>query len=114
MPTKPTTRSLAATPKTVKHPRVRQAVDIRFEKLYYHLACLARREEMKRTWALQDAKNRFSEVVDRAIAEGPQTITRRGKETAVVVSMGEFKRLSAPRGSLVTFSSQISSRRSRS
>lgn len=58
---------------------------------------------MKRVWALQDAKNRFSEVVDRALAEGPQTITRRGKETAVVVSMGEFRRLSAPKGSLVSF-----------
>ncbi len=58
---------------------------------------------MKRVWALQDAKNRFSEVVDRAIAEGPQTITRRGKETAVVVSIGEFKRLTTPKGSLVSF-----------
>ncbi|TDI43747.1 MAG: type II toxin-antitoxin system Phd/YefM family antitoxin [Acidobacteria bacterium] len=58
---------------------------------------------MKRVWALQDAKNRFSEVVDRAIAEGPQTITRRGKETAVVVSIGEFKRLTTPKGSLVGF-----------
>ena len=58
---------------------------------------------MKRIWALQDAKNRFSEVVDRAIAEGPQTITRRGTETAVVVSMGEYERLSARKGSLLSF-----------
>jgi len=58
---------------------------------------------MKRVWALQDAKNRFSEVVDRAVAEGPQTITRRGRETAIVVSMKDFKRLAAPEGSLVSF-----------
>ena len=58
---------------------------------------------MKRVWALQDAKNKFSEVVDRAVAEGPQTITRRGRETAVVVSMRDFKRLAAPKGGLVGF-----------
>ncbi len=56
-----------------------------------------------RLWALQDAKNRLSELVDRAIEEGPQTITRRGLETAVVVSMSHYKRLTWPKGSLVGF-----------
>ena len=58
---------------------------------------------MKTVWALQDAKNRFSEVVDHALREGPQTITRRGKETAVVVSVEDFQRLTADRRSLVSF-----------
>lgn len=58
---------------------------------------------MGKIWALQDAKNRFSEVVERAAREGPQTITRRGKDTAVVVSIEDFQRLAAPTGDLVTF-----------
>ncbi len=58
---------------------------------------------MKRIWALQHAKNRLSKVVDRAVDEGPQTITRRGQETVVVLSMKDFKRLTAPRGGLVSF-----------
>lgn len=58
---------------------------------------------MKRVWPLQDAKNKLSEVVERAIAEGPQTITRRGREAAVVVSVRDFGRLTRPKESLVSF-----------
>lgn len=43
-------------------------------------------------WQLQDAKARFSELVDEAVAKGPQIITRRGIETAVVVSIDEWRR----------------------
>ena len=43
---------------------------------------------------LQDAKNRFSEVVEHALHDGRQTITRRGKETAVLVSVDSFRALS--------------------
>ena len=39
-------------------------------------------------WALQDAKNRFSEVVKRARAEGPQTVTLRGARAAGVDGQG--------------------------
>ena len=56
-----------------------------------------------RLWALQDAKNRLSELVDRAIKDGPQTITRRGRETAVVVSISHYKQLTQPEGNLVNF-----------
>ena len=56
-----------------------------------------------RIWALHEAKNRLSELVDRAIAEGPQTITRRGRETAVIVSVSDYKRFTEPKGSLVNF-----------
>jgi antitoxin Phd len=45
-----------------------------------------------RTWALQDAKARFSEVV-RAAKKEPQTITLRGEEAAVLLSAQEYRRL---------------------
>ncbi len=54
-------------------------------------------------WKLQDAKNRFSEVVDKAIEKGPQTITRRGTPVAVVLSSAEYQRLAKPKKSLVQF-----------
>jgi antitoxin Phd len=47
------------------------------------------------TWQLQDAKARFSEVVRKARAEGPQHVSVRGKAEAVVISAEEFERLSA-------------------
>ena len=47
------------------------------------------------TWELQDAEARFSELVDKAEKEGAQVITRRGVETAVVVPIEEWRRLSA-------------------
>ena len=45
------------------------------------------------TWQLQDAKNRFSAVVDAALAGEPQEVTRRGKPVVVVVAFEEFQRL---------------------
>ncbi len=47
-------------------------------------------------WRLADAKNRFSEVVTRALAEGPQRI-RRHKDTVVVVAEREYERLTGKR-----------------
>lgn len=44
-------------------------------------------------WQLQEAKSRFSELVEQTIANGPQTVTRRGVEAVVVISLTEFKRL---------------------
>jgi antitoxin Phd len=44
-------------------------------------------------WQLQDAKNRLSEVVEAAIHDGPQIITRRGEETAVVLSFRDWSKL---------------------
>jgi prevent-host-death family protein len=52
-------------------------------------------------WSLQDAKNRFSEVVQRARKEGPQVVTLRGARAAVVLSAEAFDRLTANRPSLV-------------
>jgi prevent-host-death family protein len=55
------------------------------------------------TWQLQEAKNRFSEVVDKALAEGPQTVTRHGKEVVVVLSKADYNRLQRVQSSLVEF-----------
>ena len=56
---------------------------------------------MNPSWQLQDAKNRFSEVVEEALTHGPQTVTRHGREVVVVVAMEEYKRLRQPKGSLL-------------
>jgi len=56
-----------------------------------------------RVWRLQDAKNRFSEVVNRALSEGPQVVTRRGEEVVVVVAREEYARLRKSRPNLVEF-----------
>jgi antitoxin Phd len=45
------------------------------------------------TWQLQDAKARFSELVDATIKDGPQIVTRRGIETVVLVPVEEWRRL---------------------
>lgn len=45
------------------------------------------------TWAVQDAKARFSEFLDACLAKGPQVVTRRGIETAVLVPVDVWKRL---------------------
>lgn len=47
----------------------------------------------KKQWQLQEAKNRFSEVVNRALMDGAQTITRHGKPVVVVMSQEDFRRL---------------------
>lgn len=44
-------------------------------------------------WQLQDAKARFSELIDDTLEKGPQVVTRRGIDTAVVVSIDEWKTL---------------------
>jgi antitoxin Phd len=48
------------------------------------------------TWQLQEAKARFSEVVDTAAKKGPQIITRHGVEAAVLVSITEWRRMFKP------------------
>ncbi|MYD87082.1 MAG: type II toxin-antitoxin system Phd/YefM family antitoxin [Acidobacteria bacterium] len=44
-------------------------------------------------WPLQDAKNRFSAVVEAAVAGDPQRVTRRGKPAVVVLAVEEYERL---------------------
>ena len=45
------------------------------------------------TWPVQNTKARFSELLDACIEEGPQLVTRRGLEAAVLVPIAEWKRL---------------------
>lgn len=44
-------------------------------------------------WSLQDAKQRFSELVDRARSEGAQVVTRRGREVVVVLAVERYREL---------------------
>jgi antitoxin Phd len=44
-------------------------------------------------WQIQEAKARFSEMVERTLKEGPQTVTRHGKPVAVLVPAEEYRRL---------------------
>lgn len=56
-----------------------------------------------RTWQLQEAKNKLSEVVDEALRRGPQVITRHGEEVAVVLAYPAYRKLAAPREKLSEF-----------
>ena len=65
-------------------------------------------------WQLQEAKSRFSEVVDLTLTEGPQLVTRRGEEAVVILAAADYRRLvgeapnlidhllNAPRGEALT------------
>ncbi len=59
------------------------------------------------TWQVQQAKTHFSEVIERAQSEGPQTITKHGRPRAVVLSTAEYEALSngkaKPKKSFVEF-----------
>ena len=48
-----------------------------------------------KTWPVQDAKARFSELLETCLREGPQLVTRRGAEAAVLVPFEEWQRLGA-------------------
>lgn len=54
-------------------------------------------------WAVAEAKARLSEVIERAEADGPQIITRRGRPVAVVVSSEEWEQKTKRRGNLAEF-----------
>ena len=65
-------------------------------------ASVLKKEREKSNWQLQEAKAMFSEVV-KASQVNPQIITVFGKETAVILSMNDYKRLSNPNSSLYEF-----------
>ncbi len=54
-------------------------------------------------WTVAEAKAKFSEVIERAQSDGPQTITRKGRRTAVVVGAEEWERKTKRRGNLAEF-----------
>ncbi len=51
-------------------------------------------------WQLHEAEAKFTELVQRAIEEGPQTVTRCGKPVVVVLSIGEYQRLQSKKPGL--------------
>ena len=58
---------------------------------------------MTKSWQLQEAKNRFSEVVNEAVERGPQIITRNGVETVVILSLADFRKLRRRTSTLAEF-----------
>ena len=55
------------------------------------------------SWQLQEAKNKLSKLVDEALKSGPQIITRRGVEVAIVLSVEEYRQLTASEEKLSDF-----------
>ena len=51
-------------------------------------------------WSEQDAKTRFNKLVDTCLSDGPQLVTRRDTEAAVLVSMEEWQRMQSTKPSL--------------
>jgi prevent-host-death family protein len=56
---------------------------------------------MKDQWSLKEAKNRFNEMVQRALDHGPQIITRRGIQTAVIMSVEDYQQIAKPKMNIV-------------
>jgi prevent-host-death family protein len=54
-------------------------------------------------WTVAEAKAKFSEILERARSEGPQTITRRGRTAAIVVGAEEWERKTKRAGNLAEF-----------
>jgi len=59
-----------------------------------------------KSWQLQDAKAHLSQVVQNAIHDGPQSITLRGEEVVIMISVEEYEKLSKPKPSFVEFMRQ--------
>jgi antitoxin Phd len=58
---------------------------------------------IENSWQLQDAKNKFSNLVEKAQHNGPQVVTKHGKDAVVVLSIAEYKKLTKPKTTLVKF-----------
>lgn len=58
---------------------------------------------MNNIWQLQDAKSKLSELVDRALTQGAQIITRRGRKAVVVLPYAEYERLTRGSGGLAKY-----------
>ncbi|MBU2644888.1 type II toxin-antitoxin system prevent-host-death family antitoxin [bacterium] len=58
---------------------------------------------MRTIWKLQDAKAKFSQIVEDALKIGPQFVTRRGQKAVVVVSVEEYEKLTSKKPTLKEF-----------
>jgi len=55
------------------------------------------------TWQLQDAKSKFSQLVDNAMQDKPQFVTKHGNNAVVILSFEEYKKIIKPKNDLVSF-----------
>lgn len=62
-----------------------------------------RSRKRKNVWQLQEAKARFSELVDSVLEDGYLTITRNGRPVVVVISQDEFEQYQKPKDNLIDF-----------
>jgi prevent-host-death family protein len=60
-------------------------------------------EDMDKKWSVAEAKAKFSEVIDLAQSQGPQTVTRNGRTAVVIVAAEEWERKGKRRGNLAEF-----------
>ena len=58
---------------------------------------------MKAVWKLQDAKSQLSKVIENAVTDGPQFVTKRGIETVVVLSAKKYEDLTSHKPSFIEF-----------
>jgi prevent-host-death family protein len=58
---------------------------------------------MGNVWQLQEAKNKFSNLVEKAQHDGPQIVTKHGKESVVVLSVEEYQKICKPKSNLLNF-----------
>jgi prevent-host-death family protein len=58
---------------------------------------------MGNVWQLQEAKNKFSSLVDKAHQDGPQFVTKHGKESVVIIAIEDYQKLNKPKSDLVSF-----------
>jgi prevent-host-death family protein len=70
---------------------------------HHDLLRLGRAQMSSQTWTVAEAKAKFSEIIERAMSEGPQTITRKGRTAAVVVGAEEWQRKTQRVGNLAEF-----------
>ena len=54
-------------------------------------------------WQLQEAKNKFSQLVEKARKSGPQIVTKHGKEAVVIISFEDYKKMIRPKNNLIEF-----------
>lgn len=67
---------------------------------------ILRTRKKHRTWQLQEAKARFSELVNEVVKDGYQTITKNGHPVVVVMSHKEFEKMNKPKNTLGEFLSE--------
>ena len=58
---------------------------------------------MGNVWQLQEAKNKFSSLVDKARHDGPQVVTKHGKESVVIIAIEDYQKLNKPKSDLISF-----------